>query len=149
MLDLMDEIFSSGEKVCVFSKYKKLQPILDKAILERFPKIKIAHVNSDYSDKERYEQVYTCFRDNDEYKVLLMSDAGAEGQNLEKCQYLIEFEPADSYLIQTQRRGRIVRASSTHDTVYVYQLIAEQSYDEIAMKVVDKKEDYMKNIVES
>lgn len=69
--------------------------------------------------------------------------------NLESCQYLIEFEPADSFLIQTQRRGRIVRASSTHDTVYVYQLIAKESYDEIALKIVKKKKTFSDTIVEN
>jgi superfamily II DNA or RNA helicase len=149
LLELMDEIFLSGEKVCVFSKYKRLQPILDAAILNRFKDIQIAHVNSDVSEEQRYEEIYTKFRDTDSCKVLLMSDAGAEGSNLERCQYLIEFEPADSYLIQTQRRGRIVRASSTHKTVYVYQLICEDSYDEIALKIVDKKRGFMHDIIES
>ena len=71
-----------------------------------------------------------------------MSDAGAEGISLGKAKYLIEYEPAESYSIQTQRRGRIERADSVHDTVFVYQLIAEKSYDEIALKVIAKKEKY-------
>jgi hypothetical protein len=56
-------------------------------------------------------------------------------------------EPADSYLIQTQRHGRIERASSNHDTVFVYQLIATNSYDEIALKIVNKKEGYHSRII--
>ena len=104
--------------------------------------VKIAYVNGSLSSEQRYEETYTKFRDNDDYKILLMSDAGAEGVNLSKARYLIEYEPADSYLIQTQRRGRIERADSIHDTVFVYQLVAEKSYDEIALKVIAKKEKY-------
>lgn len=68
--------------------------------------------------------------------------------NLSNCKYLIEMEPADSYLIQTQRRGRVERADSVHDNVFVYQLIAQDSYDEIALKVVDKKERYDSQIIQ-
>lgn len=67
--------------------------------------------------------------------------------NCQSAKYLIELEPADSYLIQTQRHGRIERASSNHDTVFVYQLIATDSYDEIALKIVNKKEGYHSRII--
>ena len=76
-----------------------------------------------------------------------MSSSANEGVNLSACKYLIEMEPADSYLEQTQRRGRIERADSIHDTVYVYQLIAEKSFDEISLKIIDKKERYDAQII--
>jgi SNF2 family DNA or RNA helicase len=148
LLDLIDEIFESGEKVCVFSKYRRMQDILTDEIKKRFKGIKIAYVNGSITDEQRYVETQDKFTKDPNYKVLLMSDAGAEGVNLSDCQYLVEFEPADSYLVQTQRRGRIVRASSTHETVYVYQLVAEGSYDEIALKIVGKKQGFMKDIIE-
>lgn len=144
LVDLLEEIISSGEKVCIFSKYKRMQDVITFR-LQKEPElkdVKIAYVNGSLSSEQRYEETYTKFRDNDDYKILLMSDAGAEGVNLSKARYLIEYEPADSYLIQTQRRGRIERADSIHDTVFVYQLVAEKSYDEIALKVIAKKEKY-------
>ena len=144
LVDLLEEIISSGEKVCIFSKYKRMQDVITFR-LQKEPElkdVKIAYVNGSLSSEQRYEETYTKFRDNDDYKILLMSDAGAEGVNLSKARYLIEYEPADSYLIQTQRRGRIERADSIHNTVFVYQLVAEKSYDEIALKVIAKKEKY-------
>lgn len=144
LVDLLEEIISSGEKACVFSKYKRMQDVITFR-LQKEPElkdVKIAYVNGSLSSEQRYEETYTKFRDTPDYKILLMSDAGAEGVNLSKARYLIEYEPADSYLIQTQRRGRIERADSVHDTVFVYQLVAEKSYDEIALKVIAKKEKY-------
>ena len=94
------------------------------------------------NEKRRYEEVYTKFQNDDEYKLLLMSDAGAEGFNLSKCKYLCEYEPAISYAVQTQRHGRIERADSDFDNVIVYQLIANGSWDEIARKIIAKKEHY-------
>ena len=149
LVDLLEEIISSGEKACVFSKYRRMQDVIT-IRLQKEPElkdVKIAYVNGGLSSERRYEETYTKFRDNPDYKILLMSDAGAEGVNLSKARYLIEYEPADSYLIQTQRRGRIERADSVHDTVFVYQLVAEKSYDEIALKVIAKKERYDATII--
>lgn len=69
--------------------------------------------------------------------------------NLSACKYLIEYDLASSYAIQTQRHGRLERADSIHSTVYVYQLIMEDSWDEIALKIIDKKESYDYNIIKS
>lgn len=147
MLELLDEIIDSGEKVAIFSKYQKLQDILRREILKKFPNIKVAAGHGGLNSEQRYEECYTKFQDNDDYKVLLLTDAFCEGVNLRKAKYLIEMEPADSYLVQTQRRGRIERADSIHDTVFVYQLVAEKSYDEIGVKIVEKKERYDSQII--
>ena len=147
LLDILEEIIESGEKAVIFSKYRKLQPILEREIKKRFKDIEVAFVNGEMAANDRFKEVHEKFKTNEACKVLLMSDAGAEGVSISWCKYLIEMEPADSYLIQTQRRGRIERADSIHDTVYVYQLIAEKSYDEIALKIINKKERYDAQII--
>lgn len=82
LLDLMEEIFDSGEKVAIFSKYRKMQDILTKEIKARFEGIDIAYVNGELSSEKRYVEVYDKFKDKPECKVLLLSDAGAEGRRL-------------------------------------------------------------------
>jgi SNF2 family DNA or RNA helicase len=149
MAELVEEVINSEEKVCIFSKYERMQPILTKRILEIDKSIKIAYVNGSIKDKTRYSEVYDKFRDNPEYKVLLMTDAGAEGLNLSKCKYVIEYDLADSYGIQTQRHGRVERSDSVHDTVFVYQLIANESWDEIQAKIIEKKESYDAELIKS
>ena len=148
-IELVKEIIDSGEKVAIFSRYARYQDILTKRIQaeKELKDVKIAYVNGSISDKKRYVEVYERFRDNDDYKILLCSDAGAEGLNLSTCQYVIEMDLANSFAIQTQRHGRIERADSTHDTVYVYQLMCEKSYDEVAAKIVSKKERFDSSII--
>lgn len=144
LLDLIEEIIESGEKVCVFSRFERMQHIISDALSKHktLKKIKVAYVHGALSAEKRYDEVYNKFQAQDEYGILLCSDAGAEGLNLSATKYLIEYEPAVSYAIQTQRRGRITRADSEHKTVYVYQLIALGSYDEIGLKIVEKKRRY-------
>lgn len=147
LLDIMDSILEANEKVCIFSKYRKMQPIMEKAIKDRFKETaELAFVNGTMTKEQQYAEWHDKFTIGNA-NVLIMSDAAAEGLSLGTCGYLIEFEPADSYLIQTQRRGRIQRADSTHRTVYVYQLIGINSYDEIALRIVNKKKKFMNTIV--
>ena len=79
--------------------------------------------------------------------ILLVSDAAESGVNLKSTKYLIEFDLADSAAKQTQRHGRITRADSIHRTVVVYQLIAKESFDEIAMMIIEKKAKYAEDIL--
>lgn len=149
LMNLIEEIIESGEKVIVFSKFRRMQDVITNRIKEikSLKDVKIAYVNGSISGDDRYNEVYTKFRDNDTYKILLCSDAGAEGLNASRCKYLIEYEAADSYAIQTQRHGRLERADSIHDTVFVYQLIVKDSYDEIGQKIINKKRKYDAEIV--
>lgn len=147
LMNLVAEITDSGSKVCIFTKYQRMQMLL-KQELENSLGVKCAIVNGTMSPEERYEQAYTLFGDNDEYKVLIGTDAMAEGISLSKCNYLIEYDLADSYAIQTQRHGRIKRANSIHRTGYVYQIIAQESWDEIQQKIIAKKENYDNNLIQ-
>jgi len=148
LVELVKEIISSGEKVAVFSRFKRYQSIL----ISRFKQekelsdIKIAVVNGSMSDKQRYQEIYKKFEEGD-YQILLMTEAAAEGVNLSHCGYLVELDLAQSYAVQTQRHGRIERADSVHRTVYVYQLLVEDSYDDIALKIVSKKEKLDQTII--
>lgn len=149
-LEKVSEILDSGEKVIIFSRYERMQEILTEAIHKKIDKnIKIAYVSGSLSAEKRYEEAYTKFKENDEYKVLLCSDAGAEGLNMGHCKYLIEYDLAISYAIQTQRHGRLERADSVHNNVIVYQLIANNSWDEIQERIVEKKEGFDMDIIKS
>ncbi len=154
MLDTLEEIIEAEENVVIFSKFASIQPILTDYITKLFNKNentkhnKIAYIRGGMSTKQRYKEVYEKFRDDEDYKVLLASDAGAEGLNLSNCKYLIDFEPADSHATQTQRYGRITRADSTHKNVIVYKLIGHNTWDEIGQKIVSKKESYHSEIIE-
>lgn len=79
-MELLNEILESGEKVIIFSKFERMQSILTNSINKLDKTVKIAYINGSLSSESRYEEAYTKFRDNDKYKILLCSDAGAEGE---------------------------------------------------------------------
>ena len=90
LMNLIEEIIESGEKVIVFSKFRRMQDVITNRIKEikSLKDVKIAYVNGSISGDDRYNEVYTKFRDNDTYKILLCSDAGAEGRFMPSLNFL-------------------------------------------------------------
>lgn len=143
LLDLVTNIVESGEKVCIFTKYERMQQLLVQEIKKQLD-VKIALVNGSMNSKERHRQINELFKTN--HDVLIATNAMTEGISLSWCKYLIEYDLADSYALQTQRHGRIRRANSVSRTSYVYQIIARDSWDEIQEKIISKKQKYDEQI---
>ena len=74
---------------------------------------------------------------------------GNAGISLSKCKNLIEYDLAESYADQTQRHGRIKRADSISKVSNIYQIILEESWDEIQEKIINKKQKYDADIIKS
>lgn len=147
--DLVSNIIDADETVCVFTKYERMQRLLINELQAEFKDIKIAHINGSMTPEERYEQAYTLFQDDPDYRVLIVTEAGNAGISLSKCKNLIEYDLADSYANQIQRHGRIKRADSISRISNVYQVILDESYDVIAQRIINKKQKYDDEIIQS
>lgn len=147
--ELITNILDAEETVCIFTKYERMQRLLINELQTKFKDVKIAHINGSMTPEERYEQAYTKFQDDPEYKILIMTEAGNAGISLSKCKNLIEYDLADSYANQTQRHGRVKRADSVSRVSNVYQIILDESYDTIAQRIIAKKQNYDSDIIKS
>ena len=145
---ITEKIVQSGQKVCIFSRYLGTQDVLKKAFAKSaiLKNIKINILIGGMSADARKTALHEHNTMKD-HAIILASDAAEAGINLSKTGYMIEFDLADSAAKQTQRHGRIQRADSIHKKVVVYQLITKDSWDEIAMKIVDKKQGYADRIL--
>lgn len=147
--ELITNILDADETVCIFTKYERMQRLLINELQARFKDIKIAHINGSMTPEERYEQAYTLFQDDPEYKILIVTEAGNAGISLSKCKNLIEYDLADSYANQIQRHGRVKRADSVSRVSNIYQIILDESYDNIAQRIINKKKNYDADIIKS
>lgn len=151
LFEVVENILNINSKICIFTKFERMQNIIQEELEKKFD-IKCAIVNGSMSDKERYRQAYDLFQDSDDYKVLIATNAMNEGISLSKCNYLIEYDLADSYAMQKQRHGRVRRADSVNEISYVYQLIMDEennnSWDQIAQKIIEKKKNYDNNLIQ-
>ena len=152
-LDVLEELITNildvDETVCIFTKYERMQRLLINELQARFKDIKIAHINGSMTPEERYEQAYILFQDDPEYKILIVTEAGNAGISLSKCKNLIEYDLADSYANQTQRHGRVRRSDSVSRISNIYQIILDESYDNIAQRIINKKKNYDNDIIKN
>ena len=149
LIELISNIIENDETVCIFTKFERMQRLLNNELSAHFKDIKIANINGSMSPEERYEQAYTLFQDNNDYKILIMTEAGNAGISLSKCKNLIEYDLANSYADQTQRHGRIKRADSISKISNVYQIIMDESWDTIQQRIINKKKNYDSDIIKS
>ena len=140
LLDIIEPIIESDNKVCIFTRYERMQHIIVETIKKVF-NIECVYVNGSMSSEEKYEIAIHQF-DTGDVNVLVATDAIKEGISLSHCKYLVEYEPANSYADQTQRRGRVKRANSVSRISYIYQLITDETWDIIALKSINKKKGY-------
>ncbi len=147
--ELVSNIIDAEETVCIFTKYERMQRLLINELQNKFKDIKIAYINGSMSPEERYEQAYTLFQDDPDYKILIVTEAGNAGISLSKCKNLIEYDLADSYANQIQRHGRVKRADSISRVSNIYQIILDESYDNIAQRIINKKKNYDSDIIKS
>jgi SNF2 family DNA or RNA helicase len=149
LVDLVEEILDAGETVCIFTRYERMKRLIVQELSNKFKGVNIAQVDGSMSAQERYDQAYDKFQDDDSYRILVMTNAGSTGISLSKCKNLIEYDLADSYAETTQRHGRIKRADSISRISNVYQLLLEGSYDDIALRIINKKQKYDNDIIQS
>ena len=140
LINIIEPIIESDNKVCIFTRYERMQHIIVETIKNTF-NIKCVYVNGSMSSEEKYEIAARQF-DTGDVNVLVATDAIKEGISLSHCKYLVEYEPANSYADQTQRRGRVKRANSISRISYIYQLITDETWDIIALKSINKKKGY-------
>ena len=140
LINIIEPIIESDNKVCIFTRYERMQHIIVETIKNTF-NIKCVYVNGSMSSEEKYEIAVRQF-DTGNVNVLVATDAIKEGISLSHCKYLVEYEPANSYADQTQRRGRVKRANSISRISYIYQLITDETWDIIALKSINKKKGY-------
>jgi len=70
------------------------------------------------------------FQNDPDTKVLIATDAGNSGVNLQSGNHLINYDLPSNFSTYLQRNGRIRRLGSEHQRVFIHNLIIQDSVDE-------------------
>lgn len=135
-IDKVEEILAEDEKVIIFTHLASAAYLLKKEI-EKNLKIKPAMYTGKESDDVREKNI-SAFKNNDSCKVLIGTDAAAEGLNLQVAKYMIHYEQPDTNAQKQQRIGRIKRIGSSHNKVVSIDMCSEHSFDEVKLKKMEK-----------
>ena len=131
--ELLGPIIASGEKAIVFTQFSSMLNILVEELAEFRPMA----VYGDVLSVKRMETVKE-FNDDPNGRVIIMTEAGAFGLNMQSASYVFHYDAPWSLSKLTQREDRAHRYGNKKP-VTVYHLIAKNTIDEYILKVLARK----------
>ncbi|MGI6558484.1 MAG: DEAD/DEAH box helicase [Limnochordia bacterium] len=121
------------EKVLVFTSFRMTQALIAHALRERGIDYCLFHGAMDQAEKDGAVAMFAdCCR------VMVSTEAGGEGRNLQFCRLLVNFDLPWNPMRLAQRLGRIDRLGQTRPIVGV-NLVAQRSIEEHVLFLLDKK----------
>ena len=121
------------EKAIVFTQFAEMILLLNNRLTTYNP----ALIYGEMSAEDRQKEVER-FRNDSKCKVLLSTEAGGEGLNLQCATLVFHFDLAWSISKMRQRVGRVHRKGQTKP-VFEYFLVAEGTVDEYVRRTLYKK----------
>ena len=130
---LIELLRKSSTKKIVFTNFVRTFEFL--ADLLRAHRISFAGIHGGLNSEQKNTAVEQ-FRD--EAEVLLMTEIGSEGRNLQFCRTMINYDLPWNPMRLEQRIGRIHRIGQTED-VFVFNFCLRESIEEHILYILDKK----------
>ncbi len=130
LLQTLDKL-ADGQKAIIFTHYLSSLRWLEKQ-LEGWP---MEVYQGGLSAREK-DEVVARFREDS--RLLLSTDAGGEGRNLQFCNLLINFDLPWNPMRIEQRIGRLSRIGQKRD-VYIFNLASAGSIEDRILEVLDRK----------
>ena len=127
LIELVDEVLQANQKIIVFSKFERCCRLI-KQDLEHALGVNVLLYTGEIQDEERDMNIDT-FKNSFDHNIIVLTDAGAEGLNLQVANHVVNFDLPDNPAIKTQRGGRARRAGSMYSRVFTYDLLTENSKD--------------------
>jgi len=123
LLNMLSEGDLAGEKVIVFSRFKKMVNLLMPAL--RKAKLNPVRVTGDENEDQR-QRAQDLFQDPDsDTMVICLTSAGGEAINLQTAKAIIFYDTPWSAGEYLQILGRMIRIGSEHDSVLAIHLVAK------------------------
>ena len=159
LLDLLTEEGElEGEKVIVYTRFASLVPRLQKLLEERG--IKSVAITGDIVDtakNPRRKIAQDTFQNMESgVPVIIITDAGGEGINLQAAAAMVFFDAPWSWGNYVQLLGRPIRIGSPHPNVLAIHLVSErprekakdrETIDHHTLKLLRKKKDLIDKVL--
>lgn len=139
LLDLLDGIVDSGEKVLVFTQFREMGDLLQRFIEERTGQRPLFY-HGGCSVKERQEMVER-FQGNRADKVFLLSlKAAGTGLNLTAASHVIHYDLWWNPAVEAQATDRAYRIGQQKN-VMVHRFITKDTFEERIDAMIQKKKE--------
>jgi len=122
-----------GEKAIIFTQFRRTQDTLVAALREQGIEPAVFHGELGWREKE---EVLEHFRTSSQ--VLVSTEAGGEGRNLQFCRIVINYDLPWNPMRVEQRIGRVHRLGQLHP-VRVINLVARGTIEAYVLEILDRK----------
>ena len=129
----MEIVNSLNEKVIIFTQFRGTQDYIVKMLQSKGYSVAVFNGQMSQSEKDK------CIEDfRNEKQILVSTESGGEGRNLQFCKYLINFDLPWNPMRIEQRIGRIHRLGQ-NDDVHIINLSAKDTIESYVLELLDKK----------
>lgn len=126
LVDIIKKVFTGKKKIIVFSRYINTLEYLK----IRLSKLGYGCVTIHGEAKDRSEELEK-FRTNESIQVLLSSEVGSEGLDMQFCNAIVNYDLPWNPMVVEQRIGRIDRFGQQSPIVNIYNMVATDSIQEL------------------
>ncbi|MFI5454478.1 MAG: DEAD/DEAH box helicase [Isosphaerales bacterium] len=130
LLGLLDE---SGDKMVIFTQFRATQDLIQRRLTEAGHAVAVFH-----GGLSRLEKEAAIERFRGPARLLLCTEAGSEGRNLQFAHAVCNFDLPWNPMKIEQRIGRLSRIGQTHD-VYVFNLVAANTLEAAVLHLLEAK----------
>lgn len=130
---LFDLLHTFPDKLVVFTQFRETQALLERHLRAANEPVALFHGGLTRVQKE---EAVTAFRGP--ARLLLTTDAGSEGRNLQFCHGVVNFDLPWNPMRIEQRIGRLSRIGQTRD-VHVFNLVAADTLEAAILHLLDAK----------
>ncbi len=135
LMKIIEEVvIANGKKIIVFALFRNTLKYLNIRLKNRGLNTVVIHGDIDERDK-----LIQLFKTDPSINVLLSSEVGSEGIDLQFCDTLVNYDLPWNPMVVEQRIGRIDRFGQKSQIVKIYTLIVQNSIqEEIFDKLLDR-----------
>jgi len=126
LITIIEKNVVDNKKIIVFALFKSTLKYLNIRLQKKGYKPAIIH--GDIKDRD---DIIRSFKTDHSVNVLLSSEVGSEGLDLQFCDALVNYDLPWNPMVVEQRIGRIDRFGQKSDKVFIYNLIVKDSIQEL------------------
>jgi SNF2 family DNA or RNA helicase len=145
LMEILTEGDLAGEKVIVFSRFRKMVDIIMPTLAKAGVKA-VRITGSENEDQRKVAQ--DAFQDmKSDTTAIVITTAATEAVNLQAAKALIFYDTPWSGGDYIQAIGRMIRIGSIHDRVYAVHLVCEGTIDDRIMEVKKRKMKLIESVI--
>jgi SNF2 family DNA or RNA helicase len=145
LLELLTEGDLAGQKVIVFSRFRKMVDIIMPALVKAG--VKAVRITGSENEDQRKE-AQDAFQDQkSDTAVIVITTAATEAVNLQAAKALVFYDTPWSGGDYIQAIGRMIRIGSIHDRVFAVHLVCGGTIDDRIMEVIKRKMKLIESVI--